>query len=56
MRERTMSLYKDISPINVNMVIRGRCISILRSHKFNEEHDPYNLDCVFHDEEVVLIK
>ena len=54
-RERTMSLIKDICPINVSMAIRGGCISIWRSHKFNEEHDPYNLDCAFQDEEVVLI-
>ena len=51
-----MSLIKDISPMNVSMAIRGGCISIWRSHKFNEEHDPYNLDCAFEYEEVVLIK
>lgn len=52
LKEWSMTLIKDINPMNLNMAIKGRCISVWHSHKLNEEHDPYSLDCVFQDEEV----
>ena len=52
MRERKITLIKDISPMNLNMAIKGRCISVWHSHKLNEEHDPYSIDFLFQDEEV----
>lgn len=55
MKERNMILIKDINPMNVNMAIKGRCVSVWHSHRLNEEHDPYSLDCVFQDEEVTSV-
>ena len=51
-RERRITSIKDIDPMNINMVIKGRCMSVWHSHKLNEDHDPYSLDCVIQDEEV----
>ncbi|GJT93150.1 replication protein A 70 kDa DNA-binding subunit B [Tanacetum coccineum] len=53
MKERIITPIKDINPMIANMAIRGRCISVWHSHKLNEIHDPYSLDCVFQDEEKI---
>ena len=49
-----MTPIKDVNPMINNIAIKGRCISIWHSHKLNEEHDPYSLDCVFQDVEVYI--
>ena len=54
MSELRMTHIKDVNPMINNMAIKGRCISIWHSHKLNEEHDPYSLDCVFQDVEVSI--
>jgi hypothetical protein len=54
MNELKMTHIKDVNPMINNMAIKGRCISIWHSHKLNEEHDPYSLDCVFQDVEVFI--
>ncbi|GJZ25628.1 replication protein A 70 kDa DNA-binding subunit B [Tanacetum coccineum] len=51
MKERTITSVKDINPMIPNMAIKGRCISVWHSHKLNEAHNPYSLDCIFQDEE-----
>lgn len=53
--ERRITLIKDVDPMIINMAIRGRCISIWRPHKANEPHDPYSLECVLQDEEVLSV-
>ena len=47
-----MTPIKDVNPMMNDMAIKGRCISIWHSHKLNEEHEPYSLDCIFQDVEV----
>ncbi|GJT29015.1 replication protein A 70 kDa DNA-binding subunit B [Tanacetum coccineum] len=42
---------KDISPMVMNMRIRGRVISKWHAHKLNQAHDPYSLELVLQDEE-----
>ena len=54
MKELKVTPIKDVNPMINNMAIKGRCISIWHSHKLNEEHDPYSLDCVFQDVEVYI--
>nr|GEU28610.1 replication protein A 70 kDa DNA-binding subunit B [Tanacetum cinerariifolium] len=54
MKERIITPIKDINPMIANMTIKGRCNSIWHSHKLNEIHDPYSLDCVFQDERDVI--
>ena len=54
MNELKVTHIKDVNPMINNMAIKGRCISIWHSHKLNEEHDPYSLDCVFQDVEVCI--
>ncbi|GJR82858.1 replication protein A 70 kDa DNA-binding subunit B [Tanacetum coccineum] len=51
MKEQTITPINKISPMIDNMAIKGRLTSVWHSHKLNEQHDPYSLDCVFQDEE-----
>ena len=53
-KECTITAVRDINPMVDNMAIKASCISLWHSHKLNEEHDPYSLDCVFQDKEVFL--
>ncbi|GKC98549.1 replication protein A 70 kDa DNA-binding subunit B [Tanacetum coccineum] len=56
MKERIINPNKDVNTMIANMAIKGRCISVWHSHKLNEMHDPYSLDCVFQDEHSNRIK
>nr|GFA96190.1 hypothetical protein [Tanacetum cinerariifolium] len=55
MKERKITHINKINPMIDNIAIKGRITSVWHSHKLNEQHDPYSLDCVFQDEEMLLV-